>query len=159
MKQQVGKNAVLLVVLHLFLGSSAFISGAIMIINPSGSWMQLPLSLLDNSPFPNYFIPGLILFTILGVLPLLVASALLKKWNWRFAERFNVFQDKHWSWTFSLYIGFALIIWIAVQIFVIQELSILQLIYFILGLIIQMVTLLPITQDKYIKIKKGDGHR
>lgn len=145
------KKSIMLIFLQIFLGVGAVISGFILIIDPSGEWMQLPLSLLGNSPFHNYLIPGLILFFVLGIMPLLVASALMKRWSWKFAERVNIFKDKHWSWTFSLYIGFALIIWITVQVFVIRELSILQFIYMMLGIIIQIVTLLPTVQEKYRK--------
>ncbi|WP_160297263.1 hypothetical protein [Paenibacillus sp. IHBB 10380] len=40
---------------------------------------------------------------------------LKKRWNWVVAKKLNLYQDKHWSWTVSLYSGFALIIWITVQ--------------------------------------------
>src|SRR5699024_1012526 len=101
--------------------------------------------------FPSYLIPGLILIGILGILPVITALGLMKKWDWQWPESLNIYQDKHWSWTFSLYIGFALIIWITVQVFIIKTLAILHFIYIILGLIIQMITLLPTVQRKYMK--------
>ena len=53
-------------------------------------------------------------------MPLLIALGLYRKSDWLLAEKLNIFHEKHWSWTFSLYIGFALIIWITVQVFIIQ---------------------------------------
>lgn len=37
-------------------------------MDPSGEAIGLPLSLIENSWFTNYFVPGLILFMMLGVI-------------------------------------------------------------------------------------------
>lgn len=111
--------------------------------------MGLPVSLLWNSPFQSYLIPGIILLVVFGILPAITTFGLIRTPQSAFFERFNLYKDKHWSWTFSLYIGFALIIWIAVQVYIIRTLSMLQFIYVFLGLAIQIVTLLPKTQAKH----------
>lgn len=145
------KNANFLVFLHSFLAIGALFGGLFLMIDSNGELSGLPLSLLEGSLFKSYLIPGLILFFMLGIIPAITAIALIKRWNFRFAESLNLFKDKHWSWTFSLYLGFILIIWIVIQVAIIKDLSILHFIYIILGLIIQIVTLLPKTQNKYIK--------
>lgn len=142
-------RSILLVLLHGFLSIGAIGGGLLFIISPSGELMGLSASLLDDSPFPSYFIPGLILLLVLGILPAIVAVALIKQWAWTWAEALNIFKDRHWSWTFSLYIGFILIIWIVAQVAIIKELSVLQLIFIVWGMVIQIVTLLPSTQRKY----------
>lgn len=111
----------------------------------------MSVSLLAGSPFQSYLIPGLILFFVLGILPLITGFSLIRRWDFKIAERLNIYKDKHWSWTFSLYIGFALIIWIIVQVYIIKTLSILHFIFILLGVLIQIVTLLPAVQRKYIK--------
>lgn len=140
-----------LIVLHIFLAIGALGGGGALILDPTGELSQLPLSLLYGSPFSNYLLPGIILVLVLGVMPLLIALGLYRKSDWLLAEKLNIFHEKHWSWTFSLYIGFALIIWITVQVFIIQTLSMLHFIYILYGLVIQAVTLLPSVQEKYEK--------
>ena len=63
----------------------------------------LPLSEFEKIPFNSFLIPGIILFSILGLIPLLLIRAFLKKTESKLAEYFNVFKDMHWSWTFSIY--------------------------------------------------------
>lgn len=36
-------------------------------IQSDGSGLQIPIELLEDTPFPNYFIPGLSLFVLIGV--------------------------------------------------------------------------------------------
>ncbi len=143
------ERSILLVVLHSFLAVGAIGGGLLFIVSPSGDLSGLPVSLLDSSPFRSYLIPGLILFFALGALPAIVAFGLVKQWSWGLAQRLNIYKDRHWSWTFSLYVGFILIVWIVAQVALIKELAVLQLIFISLGLIIQIVTLLPGTQRRY----------
>lgn len=145
------KKSIILICLHFFLGIGAFGGAIIFFIDPSGELAGMPLSLLDESPFHSYLIPALILFFLLGVLPSVVGFSLMKRWDFQLAERLNIYKEKYWAWTFSLYIGFALIIWITVQVFIIKTLSILHFIFILLGIVIQIVTLLPATQKKYAK--------
>lgn len=145
------KRSNLLIVLQLFLGIGAMFGGTALIMDPSGEFIGMPLSLLENSFFNNYLLPGLILFCALGMFSIVTASGLLLRWNWEFAEKINIFRDKHWSWTFSLYLGFELIIWITIQVYILDVFYLIHLIYITLGLFIQIVTLLPKVQEKYIR--------
>jgi len=62
-----------------FNGISAVIPGLMLVIDPSGKSMQMPLEWLDKSPFNNFLIPGIILFLIIGVLNLISAILTIKK--------------------------------------------------------------------------------
>ena len=128
----------LLIFIHVLLGIGAVSGGLVLVIDPSGGLIKMPLTILKNSPFNNFLIPGIILLVMLGVVPLVVSYALITKWNWKAANRLNVFSEMHWSWAYSLYIGFALIIWITVHV-----------VYIFLGLAIQAVTVLPSVQKYY----------
>jgi hypothetical protein len=55
-----------------FLGLSSLAGSIPMIADPSGSAMNLPLSLLRHSPFRSYLIPGIILLVACGLLALWV---------------------------------------------------------------------------------------
>ena len=55
-----------------FLGSSAlgtttFVSGGMMLLELSGATVGLEVEWLTETPFQDYFIPGLILFSVLGI--------------------------------------------------------------------------------------------
>ncbi|MFS8082314.1 MAG: hypothetical protein ACMG51_02590 [Ginsengibacter sp.] len=69
----------LLIAFLAFLGLGAIGGGGVFIISPSGKLMGMPLSMLNNSPFNNFLIPGIILFSFLGLVPILLIIALIKK--------------------------------------------------------------------------------
>ncbi|PLR84374.1 hypothetical protein CVD25_22180 [Bacillus canaveralius] len=140
----------LLVIVHMLLGVGAVFGGFSLIIDTSGNLLKMPISLLKQSPFNDYLIPGIILLSLFGVVPLILAVALMKKWQWKAANKLNVFAEKHWSWTYSLYIGFALIIWITLQVYFINDVHTVHLVYMAVGLAIQILTLLPGVQNYYV---------
>ncbi len=150
MKSNATRNV--LILLFLFLGVSAIGGGGALIISPSGKLLGgLPVSILADSPFSNFLIPGIILFTILGLAPFFIAFALVKKPKNKIADYFNVFKDMHWSWTYSIYVGFALIIWIQVETIYIQGTGWLQTFYMFYSIPIIFVALLPETRILYKK--------
>lgn len=139
----------LLIILHFLLGIGAVFGGLSFIIDPTGLLLKVPLSLLDHSPFSSFLIPGVILFFFLGVAPIVIGLALIFQWNGKLIYKLCVFRDKHWSWSFSLYIGFVLIVWINIQIYIIGLSSVVHLLYILIGLGIQIITLLPSVQNYY----------
>ena len=58
-------------ILKLFLcgltSLAATAGGLDLMIQSDGSGLEIPLELLDNTLFPNYFLPGLSLFLFIGV--------------------------------------------------------------------------------------------
>jgi hypothetical protein len=135
-----------------FLGLSAIGGGGALIISPSGRLLGgMPLSILKNSPFDNFLIPGIILFVVLGVLPILLIFALLKKSASPFAEDFNFCKDMHWAWSFSIYVGFALIIWLQTEMYFLQAVGWLHNFYMIVAIAIIFAALLPQVRHFYKK--------
>jgi hypothetical protein len=149
MKQNSVRN--MLVFLLAFLGLGAIFGGGVLIISPSGSLIGMPLSILVHSPFSNFLIPAIILFVVLGLIPSLLAMALLKKTEWKFAEKLNCFNDMHWSWTFSIYVAFALIIWVQMEMVFLQAVHWLHTFYMFLAVLIIFVALLPQIRSFYKK--------
>ena len=150
MKSKIARN------IHLsllaFLGISALGGGGALIVSPSGKLLGgLPLSILAQSPFSDFLIPGVILFTILGLFPSLLVYFLLKKPKSKLAESFNYFRDMHWAWTFSIYVAFALIIWIQVETIFIQGVGWLQTFYILFAIPLIFVALLPQVRNLYEK--------
>jgi hypothetical protein len=148
MKPKTAKNIHLF--LLTFLGISAIGGGGTLIISPSGKLLGgLPLSLLENSPFKDFLFPGIILFLVLGISPCLLIYALIKRPENKFAESLNFFKDMYWAWSFSIYVAFALIIWIQVETIFIQGVGWLQTFYMLFAIPMILVALLPQVRSFY----------
>jgi len=69
-RAHLGRLAVSAIGLELFLGVGAIGGGAALMLGPRGEIIPLPVSALAGTRFGTYLVPGLILFTVLGVRPL-----------------------------------------------------------------------------------------
>jgi hypothetical protein len=108
-------------VLEIFLGVGALGGGGALILGARGEIIPLPLSALQGSPFETYLVPGLVLFVVLGIGPL-VAAALA----WR---RHPVAPLA------AATVGVALLVWLAVEIAIVGYTNDppLQILYVLLG--------------------------
>ena len=145
------KTRNILIFLLGFLGLGAVGGGGVLIYSPSGELMGMPLTIIQSSPFSSFLIPGFILFVVLGILPLILIYALIKKPKWRFAEFFNFFNDMHWSWSFSIYVAIALITWIQIEMFYLQSVHWSHTFYMFLAVAILFIALLPQVRSLYKK--------
>jgi hypothetical protein len=141
----------ILLILLGFLGLGAIGGGSALIISPSGKLLGMPLSMLAESPFNSFFVPGIILFSVLGLIPLWLIIALLKKPESKFAENINFFKDMHWAWTYSIYIAFVLIFWIQIQMVFLSTVYWLHTFYMFFAVLIIFVALLPQVRNSYKK--------
>lgn len=66
-------------VLLLVNGTGALFGGFQLVTDPSGGTLQMPLSFLQHSPFDNYLIPGIILFTANGLLSIMTGVFVVMK--------------------------------------------------------------------------------
>jgi Kef-type K+ transport system membrane component KefB len=121
----------ILTALIFFQAASGLFGGAALMLDPTGSSLQMPNSLLEDSPFGDYLIPGIILFFVLGVFPSIVCYGLLRR--------------EKWSWLGALLVGIALVIWIGTEIAMVGYHADppLQLIYGVVGIAILGLTQLP----------------
>ncbi len=88
-------------ILLIIIGISAIGGGWMLINDPSGSSMQFPIELLNSTPFDNYFIPGIILFLIIGCFSLFIAILTIR--NTTNYHLFLILQ------------GLVIIIWLTVE--------------------------------------------
>lgn len=124
--------ALLLLLLGLLVqGLSGLWGGGVLVWDPTGTLLQMPLSLLDGAPFADYFVPGLILLTLLGVGPLIVGI--------------GVWRGRPWAWYGAVAVGGALVVWIGVEVWMIGYHTDppLQLIYGTLGVLLLALSLRP----------------
>ncbi len=136
-------------VLLALLGIGAIFGGGVLIISPSGELFGMPLSMLVNSPFSNFLLPGVILFSVLGLMPCWIVWALIKKPMYKIAESLNFFADMYWAWSFSIYTAFALIIWIQIEMYFVQSVHWSHTLYMFWAITIIFVALLPPIRNLY----------
>ena len=91
--------------LEVLLSVGALGGGLVLMVAPRGEIMPLPLSALTGSPFDTYFLPGLILFSVLGLGPLVAA---------RMAWLRHPLAPEA-----AFVVGIALVIWVAVEVAII----------------------------------------
>ncbi len=139
----------LLIFLLAVLSPGALMGGLMMIIEPQGSLLSLSVDLLKNSPFNDYMIPGVVLFSLFGLAPLYVIYALVKKPENNFLQRLNLLNDHHYSWTFAIYTGFAQIIWIHLQTVMINTVLPVHTVFTFWGILIICIALLPKLRESY----------
>jgi hypothetical protein len=147
MKSQSIRN--ILLTLLSFLGLGAIFGGGVLMISPTGKLLGMPLTLLDHSPFTDFLFPGIILLTVLGIFPIVVTIALIKKPLSKFAEFFNLYKDMHWAWSYCFYIAFALIIWIQMEMTFLRAIHWSHTFYMFLAVVICLVALLPQVRNLY----------
>ena len=111
------------------LGVTALFGGGNLLFDPSGSRMNMPAEWLAGTPFPDYFLPGLFLFTVFGV--------------GSFAVLYGVVRRRVWAWHAALGLGILLVGWILAQMYLLQMVNVLHFVYGALGLLLAGVALLP----------------
>lgn len=103
-------------------GIGAIYGGQSLIRYPDGSDLQIPLSYLEHSPFTDFLIPGIILFTANGLFSFFVAAAILLKYK------------KHAL--LVLLQGLILMGWIIIQMIMIREINSLHIVMGSTGLLL-----------------------
>lgn len=124
--------------LHLFVGIGAMAGGLAAILNPQEP-LGAPIELLQNSPFSNFLIPGIILFTVIGLGN--VISAITLRLRFKFQGYVSV-----------VFSG-ALVIWIIVQCIMINSIVFLHVLFFIIGLIQSVLSALIIFEQRLFPSK------
>jgi hypothetical protein len=141
----------ILIVLLFFIGIGALISGSMLFAAPDGHLLQFPVDQLEGSPFSNYLIPGIVLFTLVGVFPVFVGYGLLRQPGWTWPDAINPSKKMHWAWTAAWAVGVIMLIWIVVETLSLGYISFLQPAIAIYGIIIIVLDLLPSVRRYYTR--------
>src|ERR1700726_672561 len=64
----------LAIVLEIFLGIGALFGGIQFILAPDGHLLGVPLRMLAGTPFHSFLVPGVLLFTFVGLGPMAAAA-------------------------------------------------------------------------------------
>ena len=90
--------------------------------DPTGGDLKIPTTYLEHSPFHDFLIPGIVLFTVNGVFSLVTMLWTMLQW-------------KHYTWMI-IFQGALLIGWIIVQMILIRDINYLHGIFGSIGIIL-----------------------
>ena len=107
--------------LQAFIGLGALVGGFMLVKDPSGSALGVPLSFLEGSPFPDFLIPGIFLLAVNGVGSLIGAGL--------------SFTRRRYAQEIAIVLGAILVAWIVIQVAIIRSFSWMHILYFILGVV------------------------
>lgn len=113
---------VLALILLFFNGVSAIFGGWGLISDPSGQKLQMPIEWLQHTLFNDYMIPGIVLFVFNGLFSTVIFVL-------------SLFRYKHYP-PLVVFQGSTLLIWIIVQVIIIQLFHYLHVIYGSVGILL-----------------------
>jgi hypothetical protein len=129
--------------LSCLVGIGALFGGLLGIFDPNGKLTGMPTDILKTSPFTNFLIPGLFLFFIIGIGHL--TSFIFIKRNFKFHAYI------------SGGLGCILMAWILIQCYIINTITILHVIFFIVGLIESFFALSMVIKLRMFPFNKNQG--
>jgi hypothetical protein len=115
----------LLFIMVSFIAVTATLSGLLMISKPDGSILNLPLGLLEGTPFKNFLLPGILLTVLAGGTNLLAVFYNMQ----RHPNRYN----------WALAGGIMISGWIIVQMIILHAAPWLHFVYLGIGLLIILI--------------------
>ena len=128
-------------VIQALIGITAIAGGLRLISNPNGL-PDFPIEWLINSPFTNYFFPGLVLLIVIGIGYIVSGTV--------------TFFRKGYSGIMAALLGLCLIIYMTVEVWFVGLRNFLQPLYFILGVIVLILGLnLFKSAKKFLGIEVG----
>lgn len=107
--------------IQAFIGLGALGGGFMLVRDPSGSALELPMSLLEGSPFSDFLIPGIFLLAVNGIGSLIGAGL--------------SFTRRRYAQEIAIILGAILVAWIVIQVVIIRSFHWLHVLYFILGVV------------------------
>jgi hypothetical protein len=120
MTRNSSRLAIALAVLQVLTALSAFAGGVGWIAAPDGDIMGMSTDRLEGSPFNDFLVPGLVLFFGVGGSMLLGGLMVWRRWKWAYEVSFAA--------------GSIMVGWITIQVLIINEVNVLHIVYWTVGL-------------------------
>ncbi len=125
---------ILAYILLFFNGVGALFGGWNLMIHPDGSSLQLSMDWLKHTPFPDYLIPGIILFIANGLFSVFVFIAILLK-----------LRNYYWL---VMVQGAILAGWIVIQMALIRTIDFLHVLFGSIGIALFIVGWILLQHDR-----------
>jgi hypothetical protein len=115
---------IFLLILISFTALLSNMAGLLMIIDPGTQVLDLPVALLEGTPFRDFLIPGILLVTLVGSINLLAVYFIIQRHPkcYQFAQAAGIsfivgltglallFQSVHWLYFFFFFTGILIIL-------------------------------------------------
>ena len=130
---------IIAIVFLFIIGLNALAAGYSFIVEPSGKGLGMTTNYLQYAPFTNFLIPGIILFTAIGVFSILTAIMAIK--------RKGLFPQ------FIFIEGCLLLGWIVIQVLMVKDINWMHITCFCIGiaLILAGIMIVPKQNMQYFK--------
>lgn len=126
-----------------FLGVTALGGGIEMLMYPHGNEF-VRAEWLDHLPlFDTWIVPGVVLGLVFGVGSLVTVFGLWRRPAWQALHGMRFDEGRHWAWSSSMFLGIALLAWIALELAVLPDRSWLEAIYAGVGVALVALPLRP----------------
>lgn len=132
----------------VFLAFGGLYGGITMLLDPSGVLLGAE-KILPLLPVPDFVLPGLFLFFVMGLVLLVLAFGLFARPNWPWAVALSCWSGHYWAWTGSLALGIVLLTWLTVQAVMIGLSAGIQYVMVVNGLVILGSALWPSVSKAY----------
>lgn len=126
-----------------FLALMALPVGWMMLRTPHSDLLGMRVDWIARTPFRSWLIPGIFLFTLIGLGSVCAIVALLVRPGWKWPQRLNPLRGQHWEWTLAAGLGLACMVWITVQVITLRMYFRMQPLVFGLGLVIVVLMAAP----------------
>ncbi len=127
----------------LFLGLGGIAGGIGLMADPSGKTMDVSSSYLKGLPISDFFVAGLFLFIVMGILPLTSLYALWKQPHWKLLTRYTTWTHEDAAWGLALIVSLLLLGWMTMEISIMGLIASMQYLLIALGLAMLGLVLLP----------------
>lgn len=106
-------------------GASAVYGGILLVTDPTGWKLGFHTGMLQHSPFEDFLFPGLILLILIGFGSLTVSALAIIR------------VGRYPTWI--IFMGFAIAIWISIQVLMIREVHLLQILFALTGIVLVLL--------------------
>jgi hypothetical protein len=108
-------------ILQAFIGIGAVAGGLALMLDPTGESLGVPLTLLEETPFASFLVPGIVLFTVNGL--------------GSFAGAIASFTRHRYAGEAAIALGTFLVVWILIQVYWMSGFHWLHWLYLSLGIV------------------------
>lgn len=140
-----------------FLSIGGFIGGISFVVDRTGAGIGAPLSWLDETPVSDFLLPGLFLLVVYGSGSLILMIGLVWQPSPGVLRRLDRWIGFHWSWTGTIVLGVAVVVWILYEFTIFPDRTALQPLLLGVGALMVAIPLVPSMRSYSKTVEAGDS--